>query len=47
LPPRGGQRLLADDRDDRLMIELGAVEAVEQVNRTRAGRRVAHSYLTW
>ena len=31
-------RLLADDRDDRLVVELGVVEAVQQMDRARAGR---------
>ena len=31
-------RLLADDRDHRLVIELGVVEAVEQMDRARARR---------
>ena len=38
-------RLLADDRDHRLMIELGVVEAVQQVDRARAGRRQADADL--
>jgi hypothetical protein len=29
--------LLADDRDDRLVVELGVVEAVQQVDRTGTG----------
>jgi hypothetical protein len=38
-------RLLADDGHDRLVVELGVVEAVEQVDRARAGRRHAHADL--
>ncbi len=30
-------RLLADDRDDRLVVELGVIEAVEEVDRARPG----------
>ena len=33
--------LLADDRDDRLMVELGVVEPVEEVDRARPGGREA------
>src|SRR5581483_7786674 len=35
--------LLADDRDDRLMVELGVVKTVEEMDRTRARRRHADS----
>ena len=38
-------RLLADDRDHRLVVELGVVEPVEQVDRARPGRRHAHADL--
>jgi len=31
VPAQGGPRLLADDRHHRLVVELGVVEAVEQV----------------
>ena len=37
--------LLADDRDDRLVVELGVVEAVEQVDRAGAGGRHADAEL--
>ena len=40
-----GARLLADDRDHRLMIELGVVEPVEQVDRSRARGRHADADL--
>ena len=36
-----GARLLADDRDHRLVVELGVVEAVEQVDGAGAGGRQA------
>ena len=38
-------RLLADDRDDRLVVELGVVEAVQQVDRARARGREADADL--
>ena len=41
-----GARLLADDRHDRLMIELGVVQTVEQMDRARARGRQAHPDLT-
>ena len=37
--------LLADDRDHRRVVELGVVEAVEQVDRARARGRHAHADL--
>jgi hypothetical protein len=38
-------RLLADDRHHRLVVELGVVQAVEQVDGARAGGRQAHADL--
>jgi hypothetical protein len=35
----GDRLLLADDRDDRLVVELAVVEAVEQMDRARPRRR--------
>ena len=40
-----GPGLLADDRDDRLVVELGVVEAVEQVDRAGPGGRHADADL--
>ena len=40
-----GARLLADDRDDRLLVELRVVEAVQEVDRARAGGREADADL--
>ena len=40
-----GARLLADDRDDRLMVELRVVEAVQEMDRARAGGRHADADL--
>ena len=37
--------LLADDGDHRLMVELGVVEAVQQVDRTRSRRGEADAHL--
>ncbi len=34
-------RLLTDDRHDRLVVELGVIQAVEQVDRAGAGGRQA------
>ena len=34
--PWRSARLLADDRHDRLVVHLGVVQAVEQVDRARA-----------
>ncbi len=38
-------RLLADDRDDRLMVELRVVEAVQKMDRARARGRHADAHL--
>jgi hypothetical protein len=35
------ERLLTDDRNDGLMVELGVVEPVQQVNRSQIARRDA------
>ena len=40
-----GARLLADDRDHRLVVELGVVEAVEEVDRAGPGGRHADADL--
>ena len=40
-----GARLLADDRDHRLVVELGVVEAVEQMDRAGARGRDADADL--
>ena len=40
-----GARLLADDRDDRRVVELRVVEPVEKVDGAGAGRRHAHADL--
>ncbi len=40
-----GQRLLADDRDDGLVVELRVVEAVQEMDRARAGGRQADADL--
>ena len=34
-------RLLPDDRDDRLVVQLRVVQAVQQMDRARPGRRQA------
>jgi hypothetical protein len=39
-----GALLLADDGDHRLVVELGVVQAVEQVDGARSGRRDAHAH---
>ena len=38
--------LLADDREHRLVVELCVIEAVQQVDRARAGGRQAHPHLS-
>src|SRR5205823_2259374 len=38
-------RLLADDRHNRLMVELRVVETVQEMDRARAGRRETHADL--
>jgi hypothetical protein len=45
-PAERRPRLLPDDRDDRLVIELGVVETVQQVNGAGTGRREAHADLS-
>ena len=40
---QGRELLLADDRDHRLVVELGVIQAVQQMYRARAGRGEAHA----
>src|SRR4051812_23427112 len=42
---QGGARRLADDRDHRLVIELGVVEAVQEMDRARSRSRQADADL--
>jgi hypothetical protein len=44
--PDGRAGLLPHERQHRLMVELGIVEAVQEVDRTRTGRRDADADLT-
>ena len=41
----GRAGLLTDDRHDRLVVELGVVEAVQEMDRSRPRRRQAHADL--
>src|SRR5947208_11272926 len=41
-----GSRLLAHDRDHRLMVELSVVQAIQEMDGARTGGREAHTHLT-
>ena len=45
IAPESGPGLLPHDRDHRLMVELGVVQAVEQMDGSGARRRQAHAHL--
>src|SRR6185437_16691679 len=45
LPTQRGARLLAHDRDHRLVIELGVVQTIQKVDGAGTGSRQAHADL--